>query len=148
MHLQLPPSARKVERPGFVWIAIIVEVPTALFAIPVGISFLTDPTGAGVGIPPGWIEETILRSYLVPGLYLLLVNGLGMLALAGLSVAGHRLAPWLTGALGVGMIIWISVQIAVMPETMFLTWVFLGIGFVLGFVALFWLRRLGHLRLR
>jgi hypothetical protein len=35
----------------------------------------------------------------------------------------------------------------VMPETMILTWVFLAIGFVLGFIALFWLRRTGQLRL-
>ena len=30
---------------------------------------------------------------------------------------------------------------------MILTWVFLAIGFALGFVALFWLRRTGQMRL-
>jgi hypothetical protein len=43
------------------------------------------------------------------------------------------------------MIIWIGVQILVMPETMFLTWVFLAVGFALAFSALFWLRRTGQL---
>jgi hypothetical protein len=83
----------------------------------------------------------------IPGLYLLFVNGFGMLGLAALTVRRDRLAPWLTGALGVGLIIWIAVEILVMPETMFLTWIFLAIGFALGFVALFWLRHTGQLRL-
>lgn len=98
-------------------------------------------------LPEGWIEATPFGSYLIPGLYLFAVNGLGMLALAGLTIARHWLAPWLTGALGVGLIIWILVQLAVMPETMFLQWIFLAVGFVLGFVALFWLRRTGQLAL-
>ncbi len=38
-------------------------------------------------------------------------------------------------------------QIVLLPETMFLTWIFLATGFALGFVALFWLRRTGQLRL-
>jgi nitrogen fixation-related uncharacterized protein len=34
-----------------------------------------------------------------------------------------------------------------LPETMILTGVFLAIGFVAGFIALFWLRRTGQMRL-
>ena len=30
---------------------------------------------------------------------------------------------------------------------MFLTWLFLAIGFALGFISLFWLRRTGQMRL-
>ena len=75
------------------------------------------------------------------------MNGAAMLALAVLTVRGHWFAPWLTGTLGVGMIIWIAVEIVTLPETMILTWVFLAIGLALGFIALFWLRRTGQLRL-
>ena len=141
------PDAMRVERPAFVWIAIVLEVFTALGAIPVGLMFLADPTGQLVQVPRGWIEATVFGSYVVPGLYLLLVNGLGMLALAFLSVRRHPVAPWLTGTLGVGLIIWILVEILLLPETMFLTWIFLATGVALGFVALFWLRRTGQLRL-
>ena len=141
------PDATRVERPAFVWIAIVLEVFTALGAIPVGLMFLADPTGQLVQVPRGWIEATVFGSYVVPGLYLLLVNGLGMLALAFLSVRRHPVAPWLTGTLGVGLIIWILVEILLLPETMFLTWILLATGVALGFVALFWLRRTGQLRL-
>lgn len=147
MHAQLIPDARRVERPAYAWIAIALELMTAVGAIPVGLMFLADPTGRLVQVPQGWIEATVFGSYAIPGLYLLLVNGAGMLLLALLSVRRHWLAPWLTGTLGVGMIIWILVEIVLLPETMILTWVFLATGLALGFVALFWLRRTGQLRL-
>ena len=146
VHAQLAAVGR-VDRPWYVWFAIALEVATGLLAIPVGIMFITDPTGTSMQLPPGWIEATPFGTYLVPGLYLVAVNGVGMLVLAALSVLRHPIAPWLTGTLGVGLIVWILVEILVMPETMILTWVFLAIGIALGFVALFWLRRTGQLRL-
>ena len=141
------PADRRVERPAYVWPAVALELFTALGAIPVGLMLLTDPTGAGVGFPPGWIESTVFGSYFLPGVYLLLVNGIGMLALAFLSIRRHWAAPWLTGTLGVGLIIWILVEIVLLPATMLLTWIFLATGLALGFIALFWLRSTGQLRL-
>jgi hypothetical protein len=147
MHAQLIADSGRLERPPYVWIAVIIEIATAILAIPVGLAFIADPTGAGMSVPQSWIADSIFGSYLVPGLYLFAVNGLGMLALAVLSAYRHWIAPWLTGTLGVGMIVWIAVQLVVMPETMFLQWIFMAVGFVLGFVALFWLRRTNQLRL-
>jgi hypothetical protein len=147
MQLHLAAGDQRVARPRWVWPAIVLEVGTGVLAIPVGLAFLVDPSGASVGLPRGWIEATPFGSYTLPGVYLLVMNGFGMLAVAGLSVMRHRLAPWLTGLLGVGLIIWIAVEILVMPETMVLTWVFLAVGFVMGVVALFWLRYTDQLRL-
>lgn len=135
-----------VPMPRYAWIAVALEVFTGVMAIPVGLLFLSDPTGKAIGVPQGWIEATVFGSYAVPGLYLLLVNGLGMLALAVLTVVRHPIAPWLTGALGVGLMVWIAVQVLVMPETMFLQPIFFAVGLALGFIALFWLRSLGHFR--
>jgi hypothetical protein len=75
------------------------------------------------------------------------MNGVGMLVLAGLTIRRHWFAPWLTGILGGGLIIWILVEIVALPETMVLTWVFLAIGMALSLIALGWLRRTGQLRL-
>lgn len=146
MHVQLVPRA-SMPRPRIAWVAVILEVFTGLLAIPVGWSFVMDPSGRGIGIPQGWIEGTVFGSYLVPGLYLLLVNGVAMLVAAALAVRGHWAAPWLTGILGVGMIIWIAVEIVTLPDTMFLTWVFLAVGIILSGVALSWLRTTGQVRL-
>jgi len=81
----------------------------------------------------------------VPGICLFLVNGIGQLAVAGLAVTRHPVAPWLMGALGVGLLIWISVQVLIIPMS-FLQPTIFAIGLVEGFVALSWLRSLGHLR--
>ncbi len=147
MQIEIAPRSHQIDRPGYVWVAVVLEVLTGIMAIPVGLSFIQDPTGRAIGVPQGWIEASVFGSYLVPGLYLLLMNGVAMLALAALTVRRHWIAPWLTGMLGVGMIIWIAVEVIALPETMILTWVFLAVGIVLGFIALFWLRRTGQLRL-
>ena len=146
MHMQLGAPGRSVERPRYVWIAVVLEVFTAVGAIPVGLMFLTDPTGRAVGLPGGWIEATPFGNYLVPGVYLLVMNGVMMLVAAALSVLRHRFAPWLTGVLGVGLIVWILVEIVLLPETMLLTWVFLATGVILASISLLWLRVTGQLR--
>lgn len=147
MELRFTPASGRVDRPRYALLAVLLELFTGVMAIPVGIMFLVDTSGGTMQLPAGWIEATPFGSYLVPGLYLLAVNGAGMLVLAALTIGRHWLAPWLTGTLGVGLIIWILVQLLVMPETMFLQWIFLAVGLALGLVALFWLRRTGQLRL-
>ena len=147
MQVQVIPATDRVERPRYAWIAFVAAVFTGVLAIPVGLMFIADPTGGSIGLPPGWIEATPFGSYLVPGIYLFAVNGVGMLILAALIVLRHWSAPWLTAILGVGLVIWILVQLAIMPETMVLQPIFLATGLLLGFVALFWLRRTGQLRL-
>lgn len=147
MQLNVMPAERRVGRPWYGWLGAIVAVLTGIGAVPVGIMFITDPTGKALQLPAGWIEATPFGTYLVPGLHLLAINGVAMFVLAALIVRRHWVAPWLTAILGVGLIIWILVEIVVMPETMFLTWIYLGLGLLLGFVALFWLRRTGQLRL-
>lgn len=147
MHAQARPIATPLERPGYAWLALVLELATAFGAIPVGIMLITDPSGAGVGFPPGWIEATPFGSYLVPGLYLLLMNGVGMLVVAGLTLVRHWTAPWLTGVLGTGLAVWIGVQLLVMPEVSFLQAVYGVIGVALAAISVAWLRRTGQLRL-
>jgi hypothetical protein len=147
MQLQVVPPEQPITRPRYAWLAFLAALFTGIAAIPVGLMFMLDPSGGSIGLPTSWVEATPFGSYFVPGLYLFAVNGLGMLLLAGLIVLRHWSAPWLTAILGVGLIIWILVQLVVMPETMILQWVFLATGLLLGFVALSWLRHTGQLRL-
>ena len=140
-------TERPVERPPYVWLAVVLELATALTAMPVGLSLMLEPSGAGIQLPTDWIQNTLFGSYFIPGLYLLAMNGLGMILVALLSYRRHWSAPWLTGILGAGLVIWILVQLAIMPEVMWLQWTFLVVGLVLGFICLFWLRRTGQLRL-
>ena len=146
MHLR--PVARPMPRPGYVWVGVGLELFTAIGAIPVGLQLLRDPSGAAIGLPSDWIEATPFGTYLVPALYLLLMNGIGMLVVAFLSVTRHPLAPWLTGILGAGLLVWILVQLVVMPEASPLQAIFGSIGIVLMGVAALWLRASGQLAAR
>ena len=78
-------------------------------------------------------------------LLLLLVNGFGQIGAAVLAMIRHPLSPWLMGILGVGLLIWITVQVLVVPLSFLQPAIFL-LGLLQGFVALLWLRRLGSLR--
>ncbi len=147
MHAQLQPAARSIERQPYVWLAIVLEVFTAIPAIIVGVQLISDTSGASVGFPAGWIEATPFGTYLIPGIYLLLMNGFGMLVLAGLSYLRHWTAPWLTGVLGTGLVIWILVQLLVMPEFSFLQAIFGIVGLALMAISVVWLRSTGQLRL-
>jgi len=147
MHAQLIPATPRVNRPAYVWLAVVLALFTAAGAIPVGLQLVTDTTGASIGFPSGWIEATPFGSYLVPGLYLLLINGVGMLILAGLIVVRHWTAPWLTGILGSGLVIWILVQLVVMPEFSFLQAIFGAIGIAQAAISVVWLRATDQLRL-
>ena len=147
MHAQLLPIARPLRRPRFAWLAVALELLTAVGAIPVGIMLITDPSGAGVGFPAGWIEATPFGSYLVPGIYLLLMNGIGMLVVVALTLVRHWTAPWLTGVFGTGLAIWIGVQLVVMPEFSFLQAIYGTIGLALAATSVAWLRRTDQLRL-
>jgi hypothetical protein len=74
------------------------------------------------------------------------MNGLGQLAAAVLVWRRHPLGPWLTGALGVGLMVWIAVQVLVVPFSVLQPLMF-GIGLAEAGLALFWLRRIGALRI-
>ena len=141
MHAISAPA--RIDRPGYAWIAVVLQLATGLFAVPVGLAMIRDPDGAILGMPQAWIDATPFGSWLVPGLFLFAVNGVGQLAAAALTVVRHPVAPWLTGALGVGLMIWIVVQAALMPAHPLQPTLFV-VGTIEGLTALLWLRRLGR----
>ena len=78
-----------------------------------GLALVADPTGALLNLPLDWLAGSPFDSYLIPGLILLLVLGVGpLLVLHGL----WRRRPWATrGALlvGLALLIWIGVEVLV-----------------------------------
>jgi hypothetical protein len=135
-------SARPIERPSYAWLAVALQLFTSLMAIPVGMAMIVDPNGSPLGIPHEWIAASPFGSFLVPGITLLVMNGLGQLAAAVLVWRRHPLGPWLTGALGVGLMVWIAVQVLTMPFSILQPLMF-GIGIAEGGLALMWLLRIG-----
>jgi hypothetical protein len=130
----------RIERPAYAWIAVALQLLTAVAAIPVGLEMVRNPEGAPLGLPQAWIDATVFGSYLLPGLFLFAINGIGQLVAAAAIVLRNAAAPWLTGVLGVGLMIWIAVQVAMMPFHPLQPIIFV-VGLIEAVVAAAWLRR-------
>ena len=50
-------GTRRVERPGYAWIAAALQVVVGLAAIPVGLQLMADADGAPLGLPQAWIDR-------------------------------------------------------------------------------------------
>jgi hypothetical protein len=94
--------------------ALLLLSINGLGALYGGISFIADPTGGSMQMPLSYLEHSPFRSYLIPGIVLLLVNGCLSIATIILLLLKHARAPWLVMAQGVLLSGWILVQMALL----------------------------------
>lgn len=91
-----------------------LQIFIGIGAVPAGFLFIVDPTGAGLGFPSDWLATlatTPFKNYLVPGIFLFSVNGIGSLTGAFLTFRRHRLASLVAFGLGAFLMSWIVVQV-------------------------------------
>jgi len=113
-----------------------LQVLTAIGAIPAGIGYLMDTSGQGMGTSPELLANSPLKSFLLPGLFLLLVNGLAHIGGSILSFSRHRYAGYAGLILGILLTLWIIIQVAWISLTSFLQPVFLLLGLINTFISL------------
>lgn len=89
----------------------VLQVLIGLGAVAGGLGLILDPTGASLGLPAEWLSGSPFPDYLIPGIVLLGVNGLGNLAGSLLTFMGYRHAGEIAVALGAFMILWIVAQV-------------------------------------
>ena len=114
----------------FYYILGSLQAFTAIGAIPAGYGLLMDTTGQGVGMSTELLENSPLDSFLLPGLFLLLVNGLAHLIGAWFSFTRHRYAGYTGLILGVILSLWIIIQVAWISLSSVLQPLYLLIGLV------------------
>jgi hypothetical protein len=68
--------------------------------------------GSGMGMPLDYLKHTPFTSYVIPGVLLFVVFGIGSVVTLLAAILRHWSAPYLTFALGVGQVIWITVELA------------------------------------
>lgn len=76
-----------------------------------GALMLADPSGAELGMNPGFLAQSPFSSYLVPGLALFALIGLGHALGAVLTLRKDRRAPLVAAGLGALLIVWILAQL-------------------------------------
>jgi hypothetical protein len=106
----------------------VLQAFTALGAIPAGLGFLSDTSGKGMGVTTEMLANSPLNSFLIPGLFLFIINGLGNAFGAYLSFTRKKLAGHAGLILGVLLSLWIIIQVLWITLSSFLQPLFLIIG--------------------
>lgn len=90
--------------------SLTLLVFTGIAGIFGGLLLVADPSGASLGLTTALLEESPFADYLVPGILLFLVIGMGNLAVAVAVIRTVRWFPFLIAAEGFSITIWILVQ--------------------------------------
>ena len=122
-----PPTATR--RPAALVALIVVQIFQAIGALGGGAVLIASPRGGGVKMPLGYLDGSPFHDYLVPGIILFVVLGIGPLVVAwalirrpesaimeSVNPFRHEYWGWtLSGVIGVGLLIWIAVEVLVVP---------------------------------
>jgi hypothetical protein len=129
-------SVRGSRRPLVLWALVVPMALLSLGGSFGGLSFLADPTGSRLGADPSWLERTPVGDFLLPGLFLFGVYGIGAALLIG-GLISRRPAwylwsyhwSWL-GTIGMGAILvaWIVYELLIFDDRMILQPTLLAVG--------------------
>ena len=81
-----------------------VEIVVGVGAVFGGYSLLSD--AEGLGAKQAWLEGSVFPDYTVPGVFLLVVIGGGMLAASGVTILAPAYAAWAAGMMAAVLAAW------------------------------------------
>ena len=91
----------------------ILQTFIGLGALGGGVLLVKDPSGSTLGLPLSFLEGSPFRDFLIPGIFLLTVNGIGSMIGAALTFTRRRYAQEIAIVLGAILIAWIVIQIVI-----------------------------------
>ena len=96
---------------------------------------------APMGASTELLKNGPFENFLIPGLFLMIVIGLGNLIVGTMVIKKHALWPYFSGAMGAILISWIVIQCFVLSAIAALHVIFFIFGAILGLIALAFLYR-------
>ncbi len=96
------------------WLAIwlgILQIFIGIGAVPAGIAMITDPSGSSLEMPAEMLINSPFSDFLIPGIFLLVANGIGSLLGGVASFLRYKFASEIAAVLGTFLIIWIVAQV-------------------------------------
>jgi len=131
-------------RPAALLALIVVQVFQAIGALGGGAVLIASPEGGIIKMPLSNLDGSPFKDFLIPGIILFVVLGIGPLAAAWVlirqprSAALARVNPFrheywgwtLSGVIGAGLVIWIVVEVLIVPYN-FLQPFYAGVGIVI-----------------
>ncbi len=113
------------------FISIIVLILNGMSACFGGIALIADPTGKLIQLPETWLEYTPFRNFLIPGIILFVVLGIGSLFSVIQMLRKDTKYPVYLVFEGTATITWIFVQIILSRQYFFLQPAIGAIGLIL-----------------
>jgi hypothetical protein len=95
----------------------VLEVFLSVGALGGGGALLLGPRGEIIPLPLSALQGSPFDTYLVPGLILFVILGIGPLVAAALAFRRHPLAPLAAAAVGGALLVWLAVEIAIVGYT-------------------------------
>ncbi len=93
----------------------ILQLFIGIGAIAGGLGLVIDSTGATVGLNPDWLARSLFNSYLVPGLILFIIIGIGHIFSGILTLKNYNKSGILAAFLGFFLMLWIVAQMVIIP---------------------------------
>ncbi len=135
-------NTEQPKRPLALWVLMLLLLFQGISATPSGMLLALDPSGSRMQMPLSWLEDSPFTDYLIPGLILCIVLGLGaFLVLACLlALPDWGWARWLnpvrgqhwtwsaSAALGLALMIWITAQVLMVGLGAWLQPFYFGLG--------------------
>ena len=121
--------------------AIVLDAFLAIGALGGGLALILGPRGEILPLKVSQLSGSPFDTFLVPGLILFVVLGLGPLGAAAMTWLRHSLAPIATLLVGFALLTWLAVEIAVVGYTNDppLQPFYLVLGVVIAVVGLAWM---------
>lgn len=118
-------------RPIGIFILMALLLLLGVSGIGGGLSMLADPSGDLLGLPLVLVESVNLRTYLLPGMFLLVVMGILPLVTAFKLWSGQQTAWIATAGLSILLILWICFQIVLWGAPILIQIIYLILGVVM-----------------
>lgn len=87
---------------------LIINGATATYG---GINLLLWADGSSLGIPPGLLSDTPFTDYFIPGLLLLLFNGISSIIVVIIFICKSSYSIWLVQIQGLALLTYIVIQV-------------------------------------
>lgn len=119
----------------------LLELFLGIGAIGGGLALMLGPRGEIIPLKVSSLAGSPFDTYLIPGLVLFAVLGIGPFLAAGMVWRRHPLAPLAALATGIALLVWLAVEIAVIGYTSDppLQPIYLVLGVIIVMVATAWI---------